>query len=116
MNDFKMSEHAGTHLDAPVHFARNRWSVDEIPSERFISPVTVVDLREKVQNNTEYEITKNDLLQWESRVGTRLSRLVIFWTGWSSRWHNKESYLGTSTNGTSLLHFPGTLFLTLLRY
>ena len=38
MNDFKMSEHAGTHLDAPVHFARNRWSVDEIPSERFISP------------------------------------------------------------------------------
>ena len=38
MNDLQMSEHTGTHLDAPIHFARNGWSVSEIPPERFISP------------------------------------------------------------------------------
>ena len=38
MNDFKMGEHVGTHLDAPIHFARKGWSVAEIPLERFISP------------------------------------------------------------------------------
>lgn len=35
-----MGEHVGTHLDAPIHFAQNGWSVDEIPPERLISPGT----------------------------------------------------------------------------
>lgn len=32
------SEHSGTHLDAPAHFAKDHWSVDQIPAERFIAP------------------------------------------------------------------------------
>src|SRR2546422_1936357 len=30
-NNFATSEHGGTHLDAPVHFAQGHWSVDQIP-------------------------------------------------------------------------------------
>ena len=37
-NDFQTAEHCGTHLDAPVHFGRTKWSVDQIPPERFIGP------------------------------------------------------------------------------
>jgi len=107
MNDLQMSEHTGTHLDAPIHFARNGWSVSEIPPERFISPAAVLDLRDKVQGNSDYQITIKDLLEWELSANQNLSHFAIFWTGWSSRWPDKESYLGTSTNNTSLLHFPG---------
>ncbi|GAB3656603.1 hypothetical protein GCM10028791_28530 [Echinicola sediminis] len=30
-NNFETSEHGGTHVDAPIHFAENGLSVDEIP-------------------------------------------------------------------------------------
>jgi len=107
INDFTTSEHTGTHMDAPGHFGRDRWSVNEIPANHFIGPVSLVDLRAKVKDNVDYEITAKDLQQWEFEQGTRLRPLVILWTGWASHWPNKERYLGTSTNDTSLCHFPG---------
>ena len=33
-NNFFSSEHGGTHLDAPVHFAQGRQTVDQLPLER----------------------------------------------------------------------------------
>jgi kynurenine formamidase len=30
-NKFSTAEHGGTHIDAPVHFAKGKHSVDEIP-------------------------------------------------------------------------------------
>src|SRR2546427_3593002 len=35
-NDFCAAEHGGTHLDAPIHFAADRWTADEIPLERLV--------------------------------------------------------------------------------
>ena len=69
----------------------------------------VIDLRQKVQANADYQITIEDLLEWESTSNQNLSHLAILWTGWSSHWQDKESYLGTSTSNTSLLRFPGKL-------
>lgn len=37
-NSFIGHEHCGTHLDAPYHYCRTGWKVDEIPLERLISP------------------------------------------------------------------------------
>lgn len=34
LNEFCASEHSGTHLDAPVHFAKDRWGVSDIPLDR----------------------------------------------------------------------------------
>src|SRR5262245_8869177 len=34
-NAFSTSEHGGTHLDAPVHFAEGKWTTEQIPLERF---------------------------------------------------------------------------------
>ena len=38
INEFKTSEHCGTHLDAPGHFSRGSWAVSEIPVERLFAP------------------------------------------------------------------------------
>lgn len=33
---FSVSEHCGTHLDAPYHFYQDGWKLDDIPLERMI--------------------------------------------------------------------------------
>ena len=40
-NNYAASEHGGTHMDAPVHFWRTGWTLDEIPPERFVAHGTV---------------------------------------------------------------------------
>lgn len=34
-NEFEAAEHGGTHMDAPYHFNKEGWKVDDIPFERF---------------------------------------------------------------------------------
>src|SRR5512145_1050812 len=40
--DFAMSEHGGTHIDAPIHFGEGRLAVDEIPVQKLIAPAVVI--------------------------------------------------------------------------
>src|SRR5262245_64633379 len=49
--DFSMSEHGGTHMDAPLHFAEGRLAVDEIPLQKLIATAVVVDVRASVTEN-----------------------------------------------------------------
>src|SRR5271166_4916858 len=42
---FTTQEHYGTHLDAPAHFARDMWTVDQIPAERLVRPLIVLNVR-----------------------------------------------------------------------
>ena len=39
-----LSEHGGTHLDAPVHFAEGRQGADEVPLDRLIGPAADIDV------------------------------------------------------------------------
>src|SRR6185295_9640879 len=41
---YTAAEHGGTHIDAPVHFAKGRNSVDQIPLEQLTGPGVVVDV------------------------------------------------------------------------
>ena len=43
-NDFCASEHGGTHLDAPIHFAPDRRSTADIPITQLIGPGRVIDI------------------------------------------------------------------------
>lgn len=38
INDFCAAEHGGTHLDAPIHFGQNKWTVGQIPIDHLITP------------------------------------------------------------------------------
>src|SRR5215467_10014330 len=48
--NISLPEHFGTHLDAPAHFARGLWTVDQIPAQRIVAPLVVLDVRQEVQN------------------------------------------------------------------
>ena len=46
----------GTRIDAPARFAKSLWTVDQIPAERLIAPLVVLDVSQKTQQNPDYQI------------------------------------------------------------
>lgn len=107
--DLAMSEHCGTHLDAPIHFAEGGEPVGEISLDDLAGPVAVVDVSKQCDANRDYAATAADLDAFEAEHGavTRGS-IVLFRTGWSKRWPDTLRYLGDDTPGNAdALRFPG---------
>jgi kynurenine formamidase len=110
-NNFFTSEHGGTHLDAPVHFAQGRQSVDEIPLDRLMGPALVIDVAAAAAANADYQIAVSDLEAWEKLHGPIApDAIVLLRTGYANRWPDAARYLGTAERGEAAvakLHFPG---------
>ena len=109
-NSFSTSEHGGTHLDAPVHFAEGRQSVDEIPLQRFFGPAVVVDVTKESEKSADYQVTVDDLIRAESQGPITSDSIVLLRTDFSRRWPDAARYLGTAERGAGAvpkLHFPG---------
>lgn len=70
--------HAGTHMDAPVHFEVNPVTIDQFPAERFFITCYVVDLK-GIQPKTEITIHHLGEIKNQLRKGEGL----LFKTGWS---------------------------------
>src|ERR1700752_2524930 len=108
---FCAPEHGGTHLDAPIHFAANRWTADQIPLERLIGPGIAVDVRAKASATRDYLVSVDDLVAWERGHGAMpAGAIVLLRTGHGDYWPDAERYLGTAERGAAAvakLHFPG---------
>ena len=110
-NSFCAAEHGGTHVDAPIHFAEGKATVDRIPLERLIAPGVVVDASAKAAADRDYLVGKTDFAGWEERNG-RLpdGSILLLRTGWGRFYPDREAYLGTAERGPAAvqkLHFPG---------
>ena len=109
-NNFATAEHGGTHLDAPVHFAEGRWSVEQIPLEQLIGEAAVIDVSEKCAAQPDYQVTVADLEAWERAHESLNGTIVLIRTDYSQRWPDAAAYLGTAERGegaVAKLHFPG---------
>ena len=109
--NFSAAEHGGTHIDAPVHFAEGKKTVDQLPLEQLIAPAVKVDVSAKALANRDYLVTTEDLQAWEAANG-RIpdGSIVLLQTGYGKFWPDKKSYLGTDRTGPEAvaeLHFPG---------
>lgn len=107
--DFATSEHAGTHIDAPIHFAHGQRSVDRIAVDDLIAPAVIVDVRDAATQNADYRLRVEDLHAWEGRHGRiPAGAIVVMRTGWGRHWPNRAAYLGSVTpDDVTTLHFPG---------
>ena len=109
-NAFFTPEHGGTHLDAPVHFAKGKWSSDEIPLQHLLGEAIVIDVSTKIGSNADYLISVADVEAWEKEHGTiPENAIVLFKTGWGKFYPDAEKYLGTKGKGDTAvanLHFP----------
>jgi len=109
--NFSAAEHGGTHIDAPVHFGEGKKSVDQLELGQLISPAVKIDVSAKAAIDRDYLIDVDDITNWETENGKipELS-IILFQTGFSARWPDKKSYLGTDQKGPDAvkdLHFPG---------
>ena len=106
---FSASEHGGTHMDAPNHFAESGISLEAIPVDQLLGPAIVIDIREQCSQNSDYELSIEDIEKWEERFGRiEPTTLVLLRTGWEKFWPDPTRYLGSSTPGDPMtLHFPG---------
>jgi kynurenine formamidase len=110
-NNFFSSEHGGTHLDAPVHFARGAQTVDQVPLDRLFGEAYVVDVTAAAASDADYQVTVADLQRAETAQGAiPPAAILLLRTGFSQHWPDAGRYLGTAERGGAAarqLHFPG---------
>jgi kynurenine formamidase len=92
--ELRLISHAGTHVDAPWHYAphsagRAAEKIDELPLDWFIGPGLVIDLRHKPCDS---EITVADLEEGTAKSGTLLApgMIIMLYTGASRYWGSEE--------------------------
>lgn len=107
-NRFRTPEHGGTHLDAPVHFAKGARDAAEIPVEQLMGPAVVIDVTDAASEDADYRLTRERVQAFEDEHGlVPPDAIVLLRTGWSRYWPDKQKYLGDDTPGdASNLHFP----------
>lgn len=106
-HNISMSEHTGTHFDAPSHWISGRdllhAAVDEIDVSNFIGPVCVIDCSEGAARDDDFELTVSVIEAWEKEYGEiPAGSWVLMRTDWSQR--SGAAYLNMREDGP---HSPG---------
>ncbi len=108
---FSAAEHGGTHLDSPVHFAKGRYTVDQLPLEQLMGAAVLVDVTAKCAMNPDYLVSVADFQAWERRNGRLPAGIIVLLrTGFGKYYPDRKNYLGTDERGAAAvpkLHFPG---------
>ncbi|WP_417424687.1 cyclase family protein [Hoeflea sp.] len=103
--ELRVNEHTGTHVDAPLHFSENGRSVAEIPVGDLVSPLCVIDIRDRAAGDPDAQLTPDDIKAWISAHGEIPERACV---AMNSGW---EAHLGTDTfrnaDAEGKMHFPG---------
>ncbi len=111
-NRYSASEHGGTHADAPIHFAENGRTIDQIPLEEWIGPAVKIDVTEKCEKDRDYLLNVEDIKDWETQYGEiPEGAWIIMYTGIDTQYYPvKKKVLGTDKSGEDALpelSFPG---------
>jgi kynurenine formamidase len=106
-HNISMSEHTGTHFDAPVHWISGRdvpnGAVDEIDPGAFVGPVVVIDCSAGAAGDEDFELTPEVIEAWEAEHGEiTAGAWVLMRTDWSKR--RGAEYLNMREDGA---HSPG---------
>jgi kynurenine formamidase len=108
---YSAAEHGGTHLDSPVHFAKGRYTVDQIPLQQLMGAAVIIDVTKQCAANPDYQVSVADFQEWEKRNGRiRPGTIVFLRTGFGKHYPDRKKYLGTDERGDAAvakLHFPG---------
>lgn len=106
---FAASEHLGTHIDSPIHFAEGQATTDTVPLRQLVGPAVVINITQECAANRDYQLLPGDIAAWEKANGqVPAGAIVLVRTGWAQYWRDRARYMGTATQGdVRNLHFPG---------
>jgi len=103
---WRIVEHAGTHLDAPIHFSEAGATADRLDAATLVVPLAVVDVARKAAQNPDYLVSRQDVADWEAKNGRLPDNCcVAMHSGWAQRVTNAGEFTGKDAAG--VLHFPG---------
>ncbi|MDO4667105.1 MAG: cyclase family protein [Streptococcus sp.] len=106
VHQFSVVSQYGTHIDAPIHFVKDARWLEEIDLKDLFLPLYVIDKSEAVQENPDYRLTKEDILEFEKIEGAiREGSFVAFRSDWSKHWPNQDRIRNLDENGVQ--HTPG---------
>lgn len=108
---FQLSEHGGTHIDAPIHFGEGQLTLDQLSLDQLMGPAIVVDVSDKAVTDRDYQVSVADFEAWEATHG-RIpdGTIILLQTGSGQFWPDRDLYMGTNERGADAvakLHFPG---------
>ena len=99
-----LSEHSGTHVDAPNHFVEGGQAVTDLPLQTLISPAAVIDASVDINGNGDAVLELATVTAWEEKHGViPAGCVVLLRTGWEDLYDQPQRY-GAGPDG---LHFPG---------
>ena len=106
-NNFTVSEHTGTHFDAPVHWITGKDlpnnAVDTVAPADFVAQAVVIDISDKAAADPDYLLTVADIEAWEAVHGRIPPRSwIMLRTDWSKR--DVDAYTNRREDGA---HTPG---------
>ncbi len=105
VSEIRMSVHTGTHIDAASHFIEGGQTIDQIPFDKLVGEVLVLNINQNVKCISERILRKhplNNLLVKAKKVlfKTKNSR---YWHEHSSEFH--EDFVGIDVSGAEYLSF-----------
>ncbi len=106
LQEWRIIEHIGTHVDAPGHFATGGRLARELRPAELMGPAGVIDVSGRARRDPDTTVTVDDIRAFERRHG-RIPRdaAVLMHSGWGAKVGDADAYRGTDAAGT--LHFPG---------
>ena len=105
-NELTVNEHTGTHLDAPVQFAAEGLTTDQMDPRQFFAPLAVVCIRDRAAQDPDTAVTVDDLRTWERQHGrVPDGAFVAMHSGWDQRVGDSQAFLNADARGA--MHFPG---------
>jgi len=105
-NTWTLAEHHGTHVDAPIHFVKGKWSADEIPDSALVAPAVVIHINDRAKTEPDAVLMVDDLKAWELKYGPIPAGAAVFMhSGWEVRSSDQAAY--RNADAQSVLHFPG---------
>ena len=100
-----ISEHSGTHIDAPLHFSADGQSVDEIPVGNLVCPLCVIDIADRAEADADTQVTPDDISAWIATNGDIPDgACVAMHSGWSDK-ARTDGFRNADGDGTQ--HYPG---------
>ncbi len=103
--EWQLSEHTGTHLDAPIHFSADGQTADAIPVENLVVPLAIVDISAKAQDDPDAQVTPDDIRAWIADHGDIPDgSCVAMRAGWD-RFVTDDRFRNADDDG--VMHFPG---------
>jgi kynurenine formamidase len=102
-NNIRLSEHTGTHFDAPAHWlsGKDLDDVSQVPPRRLVAPAAVLDFTAEAAADPDFLLRQDQVEAWEARHGPLPDGgWLLYRTGWDARHGDPAAFLNDG-------HTPG---------